>query len=316
MKKGNTSRRDFLKKSALATAGMGLLTKTASSQLLMPQNPLFDISLAEWSLNRMIFSGKLDHLDFPKVARELDIGAVEYVNQFFMDKAQDDAYLREMKTRCEGEGVQSVLIMCDNEGLLGSPDEKERIQAVEKHKKWVGAAQFLGCHAIRVNGFSSGGWGSEPGDFDEEQKLVADGLRRLCEFSDDLDISVIIENHGGHSSHGKWLAGVMELADHPRAGTLPDFGNFRISKDQTYDSYRGVEELMPYAKGVSVKTTVNDDNGNTSPLDYERMMKIVLDAGFRGYCGIEHGPEGREKEEIKAVRDELIRVRDQFASAY
>ena len=165
----------------------------------------------------MIFSGQLDHLDFPKLARELNIEAVEYVNQFFMDKAEDMAYLREMKTRCDGEGVRSVLIMCDREGLIGHPEEAQRIDAVEKHKKWVTAAKFLGCHAIRINGFSSGSFGSKPGDFDEEQRLVADGLRRLCEFADPHGIDVIIENHGGHSSHGKWLAGVMEKADHPRA---------------------------------------------------------------------------------------------------
>jgi sugar phosphate isomerase/epimerase len=206
--------------------------------------------------------------------------------------------------------------MCDGEGGIGHPDEKERAQAVENHKKWVEAAKFLGCHAIRVNGFTSNEWGAEPGDYDEEMKQVADGLRRLCEFADPHGINVVIENHGGHSSNGQWLAGVMQLADHPRAGTLPDFGNFRIRRGETYDSYQGVAELMPYAKGVSVKPSVLDAHGNGDDLDYTRMMTIVLDAGFRGYCGIEHGREGTEADDIQTVRRRLEETRDALHASY
>jgi len=308
------NRRDFLKTSALAAAGLGLMPNLKGPRV--GDDPLFQISLAEWSVNRALFTGKMDPLDFARFSKENGIDAVEYVNQFFKDKAKDQAYLREMKTRADGEGVRSVLIMCDGEGAIGHPDEKERVQAVENHKKWVEAAQFLGCHAIRVNGFVSPEWGTPPGDYDAELNQVADGLRRLCEFADPHGISVIIENHGGNSSNGQWLAGVMKKADHPRAGTLPDFGNFRISRDRTYDSYQGVAELMPYAKGVSVKPHVWDNEGNQSDLDYDRMMKIVLDAGFRGYCGIEHGREGTEAEDIQAVRQALEATRERMQASY
>ena len=308
------NRRNFLKTSALATAGLGLIGSVKTANARSADAPLFKISLAEWSLNGSIFGGQLDHLNFPVLARRLNIDAIEYVNQFFMDKAEDMAYLREMKMRADSEGVRSVLIMCDREGLLGHPEKAERMEAVEKHKKWVTAAKYLGCHAIRVNGFSSGSFGSAPGDFEEEQRLVADGLHHLCVFAADYDISVIIENHGGHSSHGAWLAGVMELADHPGAGTLPDFGNFGITDGWTYDSYRGVEELMPYAKGVSVKPRVYDDHGGRHDLDYARMMKIVLAAGYHGYCGIEHGPRGEEEAGIVMVRDALLKVRDELSA--
>ena len=166
-----------------------------------------------------------------------------------------------------------------------------------------------------MNGFSQAGWG-EAGNYDEELKLVADGLRRLCEFADEHDINVMIENHGGNSSHGKWLAGVMKLADHPRAGTLPDFGNFRIDKERTYDSYRGVDELMPFAFGVSVKPIVLDDHGNPSDLDYVRMMRIVLDHGYRGYCGIEHGSRDEPWEGIMMVKHHLEEAREVLNEQY
>ena len=296
------SRRTFVQTSAVATLGLGLTGRAWASPRRMP----FKISLAQWSLHRPLFDGSMDNLDFAKVAADNGIYGLEYVNQFFMDKAEDEAYLTEMKTRAEDAGAESILIMCDREGNLGDPDAALRQESVERHYKWVTAAKFLGCHSIRVNGYSEG-------TKEEQMKLVADGLHQLCLFGDEHEMNVIIENHGGYSSNGAWLAETIRMADHPRAGTLPDFGNFRISQDETYDSYRGTQELMPYAKGVSVKTMVYDDEGNSHPLDYMRMMRIVLDAGWDGYCGIEHSPRDREIEGIREVKAELERVRERLA---
>ena len=314
------SRREFVKKSTLTTMGLGLALKSQSqSSPDKAGEAVFKISLAQWSLNPLIFSGKMDNLDFAKGAREHGIDAIEYVNQFFMDKALDQAYLREMKSRADGEGVRNLLIMCDREGSLGDPDAAKRKQTVENHKKWVEAAKYLGCHSIRVNGYTKD-WSEDPKEFKETMDLVADGLAQLCHFADSFDIDVIIENHGGWSSDAKWLLGVMKKADHSRAGTLPDFGNFGISrkgdKQISYDSYKGVEELMPFAKGVSVKPNVLDDKGNRGDLDYVRMMKIVLDAGYRGYCGIEHGPKGSEWEGIMEVKKQLLTARDELSGMY
>ena len=279
-----------------------------------PAEPLYKISLAEWSINRPLFAGRMQHLDFPKIAKSVGINAIEYVNQFFKDKAKDTAYLREMNTRARDEGVTQVLIMCDGEGNLGDPDGAKRQTAVENHYKWVEAAKFLGAHTVRVNGYSSG-------TADEQMKLVADGMRKLVEFADPHGIDVVIENHGGLSSNAKWLVQTIRMVNHPRAGTLPDFGNFRISgpgrdtpdaKVESYDSYIGVAEMMPLAKGVSVKPRVWDFNGNSSDIDLPRMMKIVVDAGYRGHVGIEHGPDGRELEAIKELRQQLETVRDQL----
>ncbi|WP_373396822.1 TIM barrel protein [Algoriphagus halophilus] len=307
------NRREFLKSAGLASAAVGLGLPQFAFTTKKAADPLFKISLAEWSLNKALFSGKIDHLDFPILAKQHEIDAVEYVNQFFKDKAQDMAYLREMKTRADGEGVTSVLIMCDGEGMLGAATSEGRKQTVENHKKWVEAAKFLGCHAIRVNAYSAVPWSTNPADEKTAMDITSSGLRQLCEFADDFDINVIIENHGGFSSNAKWLAEMIKETGHPRAGTLPDFGNFRIAsegdKNISYDSYRGVDELMPYAKGVSLKPVVWDDQGREHPLDYTRMIKIVLAHDFHGYVGIEHGVEGREWDSIFEIRRGLEDVR-------
>ena len=254
----------------------------------------FKISLAEWSLHRMLYSGELDHLEFCEIAREqFDLDAVEYVNSFFFDKAEDFDYLKEMKNRANDHGVSSLLIMCDNEGDLGDPNQKAREKAVENHFKWMEAAKFLGCHSIRVNAKSEG-------TYEDQIRLASDGLRRLTEYGEKIGINTIVENHGGLSSNGKWLVSVMKEVDHPMCGTLPDFGNFKIKDGEWYDRYTGVDELMPYAKAVSAKSHSFNWKGNEINTDYKKMINIVLSAGYNGYIGIEF--EGSEVDEIEGIQ--------------
>jgi L-ribulose-5-phosphate 3-epimerase len=284
------TRREFLK-----TAATGLAFAAFPMPLIARAK--FEISLAQWSFHKALFASQLDNLDFAvKARKDYDIGAVEYVNQFFKDRAKDTAYLGEMKKRAGDNGVRSLLIMCDGEGALGDPDAAKRQTAVENHFRWVEAAKFLGCHSIRVNAESRGSW-------DEQRDRAADGLRKLTEFAAPHGISVIVENHGGLSSNGRWLAATITQVSHPGCGTLPDFGNFRISEAEEYDRYKGVAELMPFAKGVSAKSNDFDDKGNEVRIDYARMLKIVLDAGYRGFIGIEY--EGERLSEAEGVRATL-----------
>jgi sugar phosphate isomerase/epimerase len=293
------------------TTGMAAATGTifVSPALagFIGKNQLFKISLAEWSFHKALFANEMTNLDFPKITRELGIDGVEYVNQFFKDKAKDKKYLAELKKIAKNEGVTNVLIMCDGEGMVGHPDKAERVKTVENHKKWVDAAAFLGCHSIRVNAGSQG-------EYEEQQKLAADGLRMLCEYGETKKINVIVENHGGLSSNGEWLSGVMKLVNHKRVGTLPDFGNFIINRQtgEEFDRYKGVELLMPFAKGVSAKSHAFDAEGNETKSDYFRLMKIVKDAGYSGFVGIEYeGSELPEKEGVIATKKLLEKA---FAS--
>ncbi len=300
-----TSRRSFLKYLGAGAVGIaltpyyGCTSTTGNDSEDGGEGKLFfDISLAQWSLNRALFAGKLTNMEFPEyTVKQFDIHAVEYVNQFFKDKANDREYLGELLQRTNDLGVQNVLIMVDGEGNLGASDDAERQTAVENHYKWVEASKFLGCHAIRVN---AAGEGSP-----EEVKAAAiDGLSRLSEFAAQHDISVIVENHGGISSHGDWLSAVLAGVGKDNCGSLPDFGNF-----YEYDRYQGVTDLMPFAKGVSAKANVFDENGDEPNIDYRRMLQIVKDAGYTGYIGIEYeGSDLGEDEGILATKRLLERV--------
>jgi sugar phosphate isomerase/epimerase len=287
----------------------------------------FKISLAQWSLNKRFFKKEgaepLDHLDFAITARKLGIEGIEYVNQMFFDKATDQSYLAEMQKRADGEGVKSLLIMCDREGNLGDPDDAKRAKTIENHLKWLDAAKFLGCHSIRVNAASDA---KLPAD--EQARLAADGLHRLCEEGDKRGLWVVVENHGGMSSNGKWLTKVMELADHKRVGILPDFGNFYTNREaaELYNPYQGVREFMPWVKQAVSAKAYDWDTGagkfytedrrepREITLDFERLVRIVAAAGYTGYIGIEYeGQKHTEEEGILRTKQALEEIRAMLA---
>ena len=302
------SRRSFIKQSLLGTGAMMLNT---AWKLEAAAAPGIEISLAQWSLHRALRAGKLDHLDFPaKAKNDFGISVVEYVNTFFggskmdfKEAAQNTSYLKELLARSNDSGVINHLIMVDMEGPLSKPVDKERLEAVENHKKWVEAAKFLGCKTVRVNLHGEG-------SANDKKSASIDSLARLGTFAKTMNINIVVENHGHESSDAKWVAEVMRQVNMSNVGTLPDFGNFCLTADwgstqegcqEMYDRYKGIEEMLPFAKGgVSAKSYDFDSSGEQPLMDYKRLINIVKASGFKGYIGIEF--EGNTQPEEEGIR--------------
>jgi sugar phosphate isomerase/epimerase len=309
-------RRTFIKKAGTLALSSGFFsTLTSCSDLLseedaisLPLQPIpdglfFKISLAQWSMRKIFWSGNLTTLDFASTARNVyGIDAIEYVNQFFIDKATDNIYLTDLKNRANDNGVKNLIIMIDMEGNLATLNEANRKKAVDNHYKWIDAAKFLGCHSIRVNAAGKG-------DRDDVANAAIESLGILCEYGEKERINIIVENHGGYSSDPGWLTYVIKQVGKKNCGILPDFGNFVISlwPPKFYDTYKGMEELMPYARGVSAKSRDFDSSGQHKTSDFRKILQIVKDSGFTGYIGIEYeGYKLSSEAGIKATRQLLI----------
>ncbi len=323
-------RRNFIRNSSQAGIAVSLLgmyackenkkTEAKSTEAVSSAEkvaePFFKLSLAQWSIHKMIRENGVDPYTFAEKAKNWGFTGLEYVSQLYNPELSDAnysdeamaAFVEKSNAEAKKHGMENVLIMIDGQGNLAVNDEAERNETVEKHKKWVDAAAAMGCHAIRVNLNGS--------MVPEEWKASAiDGLTKLSTYAKTKNINVLVENHGGLSSNGALHAAVMKAVNLDNCGTLPDFGNFCITRNEDrtcnleYDKYKGVAELMPYAKAVSAKSNDFDDEGNAIGIDYVKMMQMVKDAGYTGFIGVEYeGSILNEEAGIKATKDLMLKV--------
>ena len=282
--------------------------KTASSAPLF-----FELSLAQWSFHRTFREGGVSPYEFAERANDLGFKGLEYVNALYPDVMESNdkdlaisKFIEQNNVLAAQFNMKNVLIMIDSEGDLSSSNEKERLSAIENHKKWISAANKMGCSDVRIN--LNGENEIEPWINNSIESLNA-----LSAFAKPLNINVIVENHGGKSSNASLLMKVINSVSYSNCGTLPDFGNFCMSEDwgslkdnkcnNPYDPYLGVSEMLPKAFGLSAKSYEFDVNGNETILDYYKLISIVKKAGYNGFIGVEYeGEILSEKEGVIATK--------------
>ncbi len=302
-----------------------------------PDEPLFKLALAHWSYHKAIFGGsrsdydwfiktlhsdpdgvllgEMDPRDIVVKARAHGLDAVTYANQLFFGHANDQPYLAELKRRADGEGINSLLINCDELGKLGDADPVKRAQAVDNHVRWLEAAAFLGCHSIRANPYADG-------SYLEQMQRVSEGLYTLCTHADAMGLNILVENHGESSNNGAWLAMVVESVNHPRLGVLADFGNWFMGgwnndPPRWYDRYQGLRDIAPYTRAVSAKAHAFDAQGQETETDFTEALWLLLAAGFRGYVSAEYeGDQWPEEEGVTATIRLLQAARETLTPAF
>jgi hydroxypyruvate isomerase len=235
-----------------------------------------DISLAQWALVEEIRAGKWKTLDFPKIAKnDFGLNGIEFVNTLF--EVPTEGYLRQLKKNAEDNGVSMVLIMVDDEGDGCSPTKEERRQFEINHRKWIDAAVYLGCHAIRTNCRGSQGVAK-----DEALKYATETYQMMMEYAVPAKISVLIENHGGVSNDADWMVSLMKAVNNLYFGSYPDWRG----PSDSFDNVDYLIKMLPYAGGMSYRNQPSEELT-------ARMIRIAKDSGYRGWYGIESS--GREE---------------------
>jgi len=270
-------------------------------------------SLAQWSYNRDLFAGDMNTFDFIRKAKEQGFDGVEYVNQFFQDKVDNINFLDSLKQISQESNIQNVMIMIDREGELGNSNEEKRIEAVANHKKWIDAAAHIDCISIRVNAH---GDGTE----DEVRAACAKSITELADYGKAKGILILIENHGGYSSDASWLLSLYIKIKHSNVSLLADFDNWCIEREdgklwgspcvKEYDRQKGMMELLPFSKGISIKSFEFNENGFETKMDYPALFKIIKESNYNSFYAIEYEGHTRSSDEgvkkTKALADRMI----------
>jgi hydroxypyruvate isomerase len=252
---------------ALVSTSIGSLGKPST---IRNRSLKDDISLAQWALVDEVRAGKWKTTEFAKIAREdFGLNGIEYVNTLFEVPTED--YLKTLKKNAEDHNVTSVLIMVDSEGDGCMPTAEGRRQFEINHRKWIDAARYLGCSAIRTNCR-----GPEGVDKNEALKWAVESYNMLLEYAASAQINVVIENHGGVSNDADFMVALMKQVDSPYFGTYPDWRE----PSKEFDNYTYLEKTLPYAGGMSYR------NQPTEELT-AKMIRLTKSSGYRGWYGIE-----------------------------
>lgn len=321
------TRREHLKMMGFGAVGLAGLSR-ASGGARAAGKPFLKIALGEYSLNHTLRAGKYNPLHLAQMTRKVfGLDAIDYVSTFWDERAKDPAFVRGLKSRAAKYGVVNHVILVDlRNAELGDLDESRRKQAVEAHRRWIDIARFLGCSSIRVNlnHIRAEDYG-RPGHKEAVFKASVDGYRRLLAYGAQKNIGITVQNHTGYSCDPDWLVAVMKAVNSKYAGIQADPDHFEVHinvkkkdggyearKVASFDKYKGLAKLMPYAKALNAKTHAFDRAGNETTLDYDRILRIVLKSGYRGYIGIEWEPDGpglamSDVQGIQTTRDMLIK---------
>ncbi len=274
------TRRNFLEKSIVLGAA-GIVAPSIIGSSLSEVTPRLikdDISLAQWALVDEIKAGKWKTLDFAKIARnDFGLNGIEFVNTLF--EVPTEGYLRQLKKNAADNGVTMVLIMVDDEGDGCSATREERRWFEINHRKWIDAANYLGCQSIRTNCRGPVNVSKE-----EALKWATETYQMMMEYAVPAKISVLIENHGGVSNDADWMVSLMKEVNNLYFGTYPDW---RQPSDN-FDNVDYLLKMLPYAGGMSYR------NQPTEELT-AKMIRLAKDSGYRGWYGI----ESTGREEIK-----------------
>ncbi len=254
-----------------------------------------DLSLATWSLNRLLRNTDkpIVYLDVPAMVRQhFGIEALELNNVFFA--ARDGDYLRKLVAAAEKAGVRLLNIAVDEQGDLSSADPSARELGLERYGAWIPIAAEMGIGAIRAN---SGGRAvadkpaGDPARVAAEQACI-DSLRHLCDIGKKHGVAILVENHWGLSadpgSLARVVAAVRQSHGNDAAGTLVDWGNW----PQHIDRWDALRQVFPYAMAVHAKVNDIDENLNHPSFDHARCLQITREAGYDGWLGIEY--EGKD----------------------
>jgi sugar phosphate isomerase/epimerase len=229
--------------------------------------------------------------------------------------AEHRAYLRKLKRHAFHAGVSPVCLSTHQTFL--TPDADVLAANVEHTQKCIEICYALGIPSMRIN---TGRWGTTP-DFDqlmkdrgiepilpghtEEEgfKWVIDGIGRCLAKAEECGVVLCLENHWGLARTPQGQLRILDALPSPWLGALMDTGNFL---ENPYDK---LQLIAPRTLYVQAKTYPGGGVWYTLDLDYDRIARILTDAGYTGWVSLEM--EGKQDAD-KAVADSIKMLRKHF----
>jgi sugar phosphate isomerase/epimerase len=237
-----------------------------------------------YSYRKYLKSGEMTLEGFLDKAVEIGLDCVDLTSYYF--PKTDDEYLYHIKKYAYLNGLDITGTAVGNR--FSHPEPEKRAEVVQMVKDWVDISAKLGAPCIRV---FAGGL-PEGHTFEEAMKWTAECLEECAEYAKPRGVIIALEDHGGITSTAEQVISILKAVggsylEERWLGTLLDLGNYRG------DPYGNIEKAAPYAVATHAKTDVHIEGEGKKDADFERITKILHEAGYKGCLSIEY--EGAEE---------------------
>jgi len=249
-----------------------------------------------------------DLLDF--CARN-DFDAVDPTGYFFpgYPAVPSDAFINDFKRRAFHLGLDISGTGIENN--FAEPDAQKRAADVTLVKQWIEVAAKMGVPVIRV--FAGAVPTAYEDKWDEVAEWMVADLKECVEHGKKHGVLVGVQNHGDFLKTADEAIKIVTMVGSEWFGLIVDTGYFL-----TPDPYVDIARAMPYAVNLQIKES---PFGAASPIrvDVKKLVRIIRDSGYRGYCPIEtlsvKGQESSYKpyERVPKFLDEVRRAIEETA---
>ena len=273
------TRRKFIKSAALAAAATPLLPKASRAEAMVPAKLKGNInhSVCRWCYGKI----KLD--DLCAAGKEMGLVAIDLLNPPEFETARKYGL---------------VCAMVSNPTIDGLGGITKAWNRVEQHDKLVQAyTQRLketadaGCERLICFSGNRAGLGDAQGLDNCEA-----GLKRILPLAEQLKVTLCMEllnskrNHKDYQcDHVAWGAELVKRVSSERFKLLYDIYHMQIMDGDICDTIKENHQCFDHyhTGGVPGRAEIDE----TQELNWSRIMKAILDTGFKGYVAQEFVPK-------------------------
>ena len=300
-------RRQFLLKTAFATGLIGTFPfRGLKSNPFERYGPAkLKLSLNTYSFNSMLREGKIDLFDLVQYCAEKGFSAVDPTGYYFpgYPETPTDNYINKFKREVFLNGLEVSGTGVRND--FTQPDQQNRQADLQHIKDWILVASKMGAPLLRVFARRE----LEPGrDREEAKKWVIEGLRKSAEFGEQHGVMIALQNHNEFLKTAEEVESVLKAVGHPWLGLHLDIGSLQ----STDDPYQEIKKLVPYAITWQIKEIVYR-NGAAEETDYEKVIKIAKESGYRGYFPLETLGAGDPYVKVERMINKVRMILDKMA---